>query len=305
MERKFYQKIWFKNTILISIPTVISAIGVIISLRENMEAITKNTLMIVIVVLMCILIIAVLFFGGQEDKIYEELEGLKVVAAHFENEYKMSSNTILTFSELFGDWSNKIYEFSKNVINKKSVSDKEWNKIGYFDTVCKQCKSMIQSYCNNIDASKISVGFVLYREDENGEEYIHMVSHSDDYSFRPNACKEEERLKDSKYYHAKLIKKEHPGIEIAINNEEILRIFDRISVDTDLTKYTQYIAIPVYCTDNKLLGIFQVDTKYNCIIEKDKTELLKFVAERIIPYTNLIVLIDKINKGLYVTPKKI
>lgn len=92
---------------------------------------------------------------------------------------------------------------------------------------------------------------------------------------------------------------------MAINNEEILKIFNRITRNTDLSKYCQYIALPIYCTSNKLLGVFQVVTKYDYIIESERVDLLKFVEEKLIPYSNLIVLVDKINKGLYVNPQNI
>lgn len=311
MKQKFYQKTWFKNTILITIPTIISTIGVIISLNNNIPKNVKTALMILIVLLMFILLFAVIFFSGQDDKIYgeyeklnKEIEKIKVVTAHFENEYKTSCSIITTFSMLFEDWSKNIYNFATQVLEKKSISDIAWDKIKYYDTVCLQCKNMILSYCNIIDISKISVGLILCSEDENGEKYIEMVSHSDPQSVRPSAYKHKERLIDSKYHYAQLIKEEYSGIEAVVNNDEILRTLNKTNIHTDLSKYTQYIAIPIYCTNNKLLGIFQVDTKYNCIIEQDRSELIEFANKKIIPFTNLIVLIDKINKGLYILPDK-
>ena len=312
MKQKFYQRTWFKNTILITIPTIISTIGVIISLKNDISEIAKNTLMITIALLMFILLFAVIFFSGQDDKIYEEykklkeeIEKIKVVTAYFETEYKTSCSIITTFSILFEDWSKNIYNFAKQVLDKKIISDTAWDRIKYYDTVCLQCKNMILRYCNITDISKISVGLILCSEDENGDKYIEMVSHSDSQSVRPNAYKHKERLIDSKYHYAELIKEAYSGIEALVNNEEILRVFKMTNIHTDLSRYTQYIAIPIYCANNKLLGIFQVDTKYNCIIEEDRSELIKFANEKIIPYSNLIVLIDKINKGLYILPDKV
>lgn len=312
MKQKIYQKTWFKNTILITIPTIISTLGVIISLKNDISEIKKNTLMITIIILMFTLLFAVIFFSEQDDRIYdeykklkEEIEKIKVVTAYFENEYKTSCNIITTFSTLFEDWSKNIYNFVKQVIDKKIISDTAWDRIKYYDTVCLQCKNMILRYCNITEISKISVGLILCSEDERGEKYIEMVSHSDSQSVRPSAYKHKEKLVDSKYHYAELIKEAYTGIEALVNNEEILRAFNQTNIHTELSKYTQYIAIPIYCANNKLLGIFQVDTKYNCIIEEDKSALIEFVNEKIIPYSNLIVLIDKINKGLYILPDKV
>lgn len=310
-KQKLTQKGWFRNTILITIPTLISTIGVIVSLVPISESI-KITLIVIILILMLFLIGFVLFFSSQDEKLYKEYEkvlnqnnSLTTLLAHMENMIKTNKFTITTLSEMSEKWSKNINSFSNTVIANKKVSNKAWDKIKYFDVVCVQCKEMIKQYCNNFDGTKVSVGFVQYRIDDNGEKFIHMISHSNPEATRPKVCKREEKLLESRYHHAELIKEEYSDIEVAINNDEIRRIFKSVSRTTDLSKYTQYIAIPVYCTSNKLLGIFQIITKYDYIIEKEKVELLKFAEESIIPYSNMIVLIDKISKGLYINPGKI
>ena len=310
MRLRFYQKNWFKNTILISIPSLISVIGVFVSIIESSTI--KNSLIIFTFFLMICLIIAVIFFSNQEDKLYEEyvaqkdrVQKLTTVLAHMENDYKTNFYTVSIFSELVEKWAKNINSFANNVKSNGAVSDKAWDKIKLFDSVCLYCRNMIKQYCNQNEDSKISVGFISYKEDENGEKWVHMIAHSNPESIRPNACKDEEKLSDCIYHYADLIKENYSDIEVAINNEEIQKIFKKISKNTDLNKYTQYIAIPVYCTSKKLLGIFQVVTKYDYIIEDDKVNLEKFAIENIIPYSNLIILIDKIYKGLYVSPTQI
>lgn len=288
-----------------------------------MSVASNNTIKIVftflIILLMIILIIAVFFFSNQEDKLYKsyelseqekdnlenEIKKLSAILAHMENNYKTSTFTITTFSEFIEKWAKTINSFANNVSNNGAVSDKAWDKIKLIDSVCLYCKNMIKQYCNNNDDSKISVNFVSYWIDSTGEKWVHMTSHSNPESTRPTACKNEVKLSECEYHYAQLIKEEYSDVEIAESNNEILKIFKKTSKTSDLTKYTQYIAIPVYCTNKKLLGIFQVVTKYNYIIEYEKIKLLKFTTENIIPYSNLIVLIDKIYKGLYVSPKQI
>jgi len=310
MRQHFYQKNWFKNTILISIPALISVIGVVISIIN--KPLIRNTLIIFTIFLMLSLIAFVIFFSNQEDKIYKQYEDLKdenlklaTILAHMENDYKTSVFTISAFSELVEKWAKNINSFANNVMMNGSISDKAWDSIKLFDSICVQCKNMIKQYCNINDGSKISVSFVSYKIDSNGEKWVHMISHSNPESTRPNACKEAQKLSDCIYHYADLIKEEYSDIEVAVNNEEIQRIFKKISKHTELAKYTQYIAIPIYCTSQKLLGIFQVVTKYDFIIEKDNVKLLQFATDNLIPYSNLIVLIEKINKGLYVSPKQI
>lgn len=310
MKVKFYQKTWFKNIILIFFPTLISSLGVIISLVE-VKAIVKQVIIFSIILLTLILIVAVVFFSTQDDKIYvkyqsllEDYEKLRGVLAYLENDLRTCNVTILTFSELFENWSKTIYDFVDKVQKENEISDIAWNKVEYFNFICAHCKKMILQYLKITDISKISVNFVMPREDENGEIFVRMVAHSDSENIRPNACKKEEKLSDSVYHHSYLIKVKYSDIEVKVSNLEIRTIFKNVGPNTDLSKYTQYIAIPVYCSNDKLLGIFQVEAKYNCIINKDTDALRTFAQEKINPYCNLIVLIDKITKGLYVTPKK-
>lgn len=310
MKQRFYEKTWFKNTILISIPSFISVIGVLVSLMG--DGIVKVIFCSASIVLMVFLVFSVIHFSNQEEKIYNEYEKIKdqnakltAILAHLENDYKTSTYTVSVLTQTIEKWAKNINSFANNVADNGWVSDKAWDSIRFFDLVCQHCRDMIKKYCNNDDDSKISVSFVQYREDLNNEKWVHMVAHSNPESTRPNACKEAQKLSDCLYHYANLIKEGYSDIEVAVDNIEIQRIFKKISVNTDLNKYSQYIAVPVYCSKRKLLGIFQVVTKHNYIIENDRVELIQFATRNILPYSNLILLIDKIGKGLYVSPKQI
>lgn len=311
MRERFYQKTWFKNTILILIPTAVSVIGVFTSLLSG--KIIKIILICATIILMIILVAFVLYYGNQEDKVYNELKekdakiiNLTNILAHMENNYKTAIYEISSLSELTEKWAAVINSFANNVKNNGCISDKAWDKVKHIDAICLYCRDLIEQYCNLIDNSRVSACFVEYYVDEENEKWVHMISHSNPVSLRPSAYSNGKmKLSDCHYHYADLIRENLTDIEIAIDNAEILRIFKKVSINTDLTKYSQYIAIPVHCKSGKLLGIFQIITKNDYIIEKDKIKLEKFVTESIIPFCNLIVLTDKINKGLYITPSKI
>lgn len=54
-----------------------------------------------------------------------------------------------------------------------------------------------------------------------------------------------------------------------------------------------------------MLGVLQIVTKHDYIIENNKITLEKFVNENVIPYSNLVILVEKIYNGLYATPTTI
>lgn len=310
MKQLFYQKIWFKNTVLISIPTLISGIGVFISLIDSI--VFKTILFCLVFALMITLIIYVIHNGNKEDELIKEIctlkdknEQLTSILAHMENDYKTVTSEVSTFSEMIEKWAGTINSFANNIKENGYVSDKAWNKVKITDAICMSTKNIIQQYCNNFDNSNISVGYISYIQDQSGEEWVHMISHSSPMSIRPNACKNEVKLSECIYHYADLVRDKLSDVEIAMNNEEILRIFKKVSFDSDLSKYTQYIAIPLYCKSGKLLGIFQIVTKYGYIIETDKDKMRTFITDAIIPFSNMIILADKIYKGLYINPIQI
>ena len=310
MREHFYQKTWFKNLILILIPSAISVIGVLISVITNQ--VLKIILIFVTIVLMLVLCAFVFYFSSFEDKVYKELEkaeeknkNLTKILAHMENDYKTVTSEVSIFSDMFEKWSSTINSFTNNIKENRYISDKAWDKARIIDTICFHTKNVIQQYCNKFDNSNVSTGYISYRKDRNGIEWIHMISHSNPVSIRPNACKGEVKLSECTYHYADLIRNKLSDFEIAMDNNEILRIFNRVSVTTDLNKYTQYIAIPLYCKSGKLLGIFQIVTKNGYIIESDRDKMRQFATDIIMPFSNLIVLADKIYKGLYINPTKI
>lgn len=68
MKQKFYQRIWVKNTILITIPALISSLGVLISLTKELSDFLKALFIISIAILSFILIFAVYFFPSRRKK---------------------------------------------------------------------------------------------------------------------------------------------------------------------------------------------------------------------------------------------
>lgn len=299
-----------KNLFLLGSPVLISSIGIFISLTPSATIRTGG--IITVIILTIVAIIAIIYYNNEENKTeahYKKLEydyqSLIEIMAHMDNQTKTSAFTVAAFSKLSEDWSSTIHSFAKNVQNSGWVSDKAWNKEKIIDSICVHCRDMIQQYCGEKDNSKISVNVVTLTTDEKGEQYVQMTSHSSPMSMRPRACKKKERLKDSLYYYAKLIRYQFSDLDIAINNEEILQRFEKVSRTTDLSKYTQYIAVPLYCKGEHMLGVLQIVTKHDYIIENNKITLEKFVNENVIPYSNLVILVEKIYNGLYATPTTI
>lgn len=310
MRKHIYQKMWFRNVMLILVPALMSVIGIVISNVTNKTF--KTGLIFTSIILLIALVVFVIYSSSFEESIYQELQKekgkndfLTNILAHMENDYKTAMHEISVISDIVDKWASNINSFANNIKSNGQISDKAWDKVKYIDAICAHCRDIIDQYCSIKDVSRISVGYIQYTVDPSGEEWVHMVSHSNPHSLRPNACKEEVKLCDCIYHYGDLIREKYSDIEIAMNNEEILRIFHKVSVHTDLSKYTQYIAIPLYCKGGKILGVLQIVAKNGYVIENDRNKMEKLMIENVVPLCNLIVLADKIYKGLYLNPIKI
>ena len=181
MRERFYQKTWFKNTVLILIPTAVSVIGVFTSITSDI--VIKIILTSITVILMITLVAFVIYYGNQEDKVYNELQekdetivNLTNILAHMENDYKTVTYEISSLSELAEKWATVINSFANNVKLNGCISDKAWDKVKQIDAICLYCRDMIKQYCNLNDNSGISVCFVEYSVDENNVEWVHMIA---------------------------------------------------------------------------------------------------------------------------------
>ena len=177
------------------------------------------------------------------------------------------------------------------------------DKVGIFNSICSDCRDFVMNYVGERDTSRVSVGFIQYNCEEDIEKVV-FLAHSSSDSSKPEKYGIEESLSDCKYHYAALIKDKATDIEVAKNNEEVRRLFRDVNPGSSLTKYTQYIAIPVYCSKRKMLGVFQIVTKHGYIIENTDENLKRFAECNLVPFSELIVLVDKIHKGLYVKPNR-
>lgn len=160
----FYQKTWFKNLILIIIPSLISVLGVIISFVPES---VRPILIFATIISLAILIGFVIYFGNQDDDLHKKLENQQLqnltltnIIAHMENLYKTNTFEISSLSNIFEVWASAINSFANNIFKTGTISNKAWDKIKYIDDICVCCRKLIEQYCNNTDDSKVFVGYL-------------------------------------------------------------------------------------------------------------------------------------------------
>lgn len=292
-------KRWIKNLIIGGIPTIIGAFSIFITidaLRHYISIFVTLT-----IILMITHICFVIYYAKSDFNIESEnakLKSLLQKMIKISNANSYISSSIPEFAE---SWATTINKLSNDIKEKGQIKENDWNTLKIFKEICLNCRNMIKEFTRIDDNSKVSVGFISYYEND-GTKFVKMEVHTNPQTTRPGIFDVEESLAECVYQYAKIIKRNDTEIYVLENNEEILRNFEKKHSYTDLSKYTQYIAVPIFCSRNKILGILQIVTKNGYIILNTKTELREFGEKYIIPYTDLILLAHKIQKFLYSKP---
>lgn len=138
-------------------------------------------------------------------------------------------------------------------------------------------------------------------EDVNGE--IYMYAYCNKNSQRPNLLYKKRNIfdpVDSLYYDAKRFRDDSSETKVLFGCEEINSAFFRTAQERTAfpNKYNQYVSVPVFCKNSKMIGLLQVAFLEGCSIADDK-ELLKELADQlIVPYSHLFLLLHKTDKVL-------
>lgn len=302
-----------KNLILIGIPAIISTIGIIMTLDALSSF--KDFFIFLTFALLISLIIVVIYYGKvdkNEQKAINELEQknqellaeidkLKTHITSITNLLNTNNSIVSSFVSIIEPWTRNISKITHDVQRYGRANGKDWDYEKICTDICVGCKDAIRHFKSDLNDTDISVGFIkFYTKDD--KEYVKMIAHSSPQTAKPDIYDVEELLTECNYQYARLIRDKTRSILVYENNEKIAQCFYKKHPETNLTKYAQYIAIPILCNKNKSLGVLQVTTKYGHKIMDSEIDLRIFGENYITPFVELLILVEKLQKGLYMKP---
>lgn len=302
-----------KNFILIGFPTIISAIGIIMT--QDFLSNFKNFFFYLTIILLLLFIGFVIYYAkldkNEEIKnneihnknlhLQKEIDNLKMTITSITNLLNTNNSIVTSFVSIIEPWTTNINKIANDIKSSGRANERDWDYEKICTDICVGCKNAIKQFTISAEDTDISVGFIKYYSERNNN-YVKMIAHSSPPTAKPDIFDVEESLADCNYQYAKLIKNKTRSIFVLENNAKITQCFYKKHPETDLSKYTQYIAIPILCSKNKILGVLQVTTKYGYKIMDTDVELQKFGETYITPFVELLILVEKIQKGLFIKP---
>lgn len=176
--------------------------------------------------------------------------------------------------------SRRTYDITKcisaraNLIPVKS----DFNKLSYQDLAALVCHNIYDAIKIATDKDSHQVSLMQkFKEKKTRVEYIKMISYGNANQISPSIFDKHFNLdSDQGYYHVKIFNENKNGIFILNNANEIKKEF-AISKKCNDAKVVQYIAIPVFCENEGIVSLLQIEITQEALIGRSKEEIMEFV----------------------------
>lgn len=200
--------------------------------------------------------------------------------------------------------SSEINDCIHNVQAKNKINLKIWS----FNKECtKICNLVYETICGICNSENYEVSYIRLIEDDNYKNTVFMNAYANQNYSPPSICWKPrcfDEINESSYHDLELFKRESSNIDIILGCENIKNQFGYNSkIKRAYSKYSQYIGIPIFCDDKKMIGLLQVVSLNNARIGLSKDEIHEIASKYLIPYTHMLLLLHKTERALLVGTK--
>ena len=227
-----------KNLILIGIPTLISAIGII--MNQPFLSGFNNLFIYITIGLLIGFIIFVIYYAKMDKneqskyeelsnenlKLLKEIEELKIAITSITTVLNTNNSIVTSFVSIIEPWTANINKIANDIELRGKANEKDWDYEKICTDICIGCKNAIRQFNIDSNGTDISVGFIKYYS-KNNNESVKMIAHSSPQTAKPDIFDVEELLIDCNYQYARLIKSKTRDIFVLENNEKIIQRFYR------------------------------------------------------------------------------
>ncbi len=188
-----------------------------------------------------------------------------------------------------------IHDFQTN----SKINEKLWN----YKKACYQlCSIVYLAVCDLTNNKNCEISYVRLNEKKSGE--ISMFAYQNKAQQSPKLLNIKRNFlnKDNtQYFDMKMFDDSINETKVLYGSAMINNHFYRSPDERKEKphKYNQFIGIPVFCDNSKMVGLLEITCFNDCSLGED-AEIVKDIADRyFVPYANLFLLLHKIEKALY------
>ena len=278
-----------KTAILLILTTFVSvSIGMLGSWSKNQECFG---LKIFLFVLSVVLYLSFSIFYAVNDS--NERRLLSELRTQIK-EYEQLLTHILYICK---DNSTSINDVIHKANEEKKLDTEIWNFDKASMAVCKCIHNFINTAKNITD---FDVAYVRLNEEK--DSCVYMNAYANQNNARPTIFNVERYFKniDEKniYYDLKLFHKNSADIVVLIG-QEVYDKFCHIGIISDIVnKNKQYVAIPVFCKDQKMIGLLEVTCHIENGLGINKSEVVEFSTKYLVPFAHLLLVLHKMEKAI-------
>ncbi len=293
MKTYFWDKIQVKTCLLTVVPIII---GGICSALGNWD-INQNGFAIKVIFLLIISVMYILLIFHYCKNEANQSKVNKII----ESENQAYATIMKSLISLYRTSTEGINAIAKNIAKKGQIDLNIWS----YDKACMLICSAIHQTILKVSeqGDDFGVTYVKLIEDDSVEKSIKTVGFANNESTAPKVYDVPRKVDESHgYYDTKLFKKNSSDIVTIDTPERIYQLFEYENKEDKLGKYSQYIAVPVFCNDKKMIGLLQIVSYSDSRLGLDNRQLEKIARKYLITYANLFSMVAKVEKGLLSVP---
>ena len=185
-----------------------------------------------------------------------------------------------------------------NIANKENVFD---SRIWSFDKSCGEICLLIYKYINQIkNIWDFDVAYIKLIEDK--EKIVYMNAYANRNSTRPTIYRKQRSFNgtntEKMFFDLKLFIRNSADIVVLVGDEVKNSFYYSGTIANIDHKNKQYIAIPVFCKDTKMIGLLEVTCHEENGLGSTKEEVKEFANKFLVVYAHMILLLHKMEKAI-------
>lgn len=278
--KNFLQKPQVKSVIL---GILVLLIGAFCSSLGSWDKIDKVFAVKVIIILILTVIYIVLLILYSTWEVNE-----RSVRGLLENRVKAYEEIMSGVDNICKENASDVNSLIHSIIDEGRFNLKIWN----FDKACMSVCKHIYNLLGHLSGGDKDFGVAYIRlvEDVKPETEIRMNAFANRNMMKPSIFDKKRRIDEDSgmnYHDVDLFRLGKADIDIRIGKEEINNVFSytrKESREENKKKYNQYIAIPVFCNDSKMIGLLEIVCLNGAKLGSTKNEVEEVASKYFVPY---------------------